>query len=131
MEVLIMKEEIAKQVEMLFEKLKDFITSKTVVGEEIKIGKLTLIPIIEVTFGMGSGTGGGKYTKDQEGSGEGMGMGVKAKPSAFIVIKEEKVELLSLHKPGSLEKLIEKFPDIVEKFPSKAEKWEGKEEKKE
>ena len=122
-----MKEEINKQVEMLFEKLKDFITSKTVVGEEIKIGKLTLIPIIEVTFGMGSGTGG----KDQEGSGEGMGMGVKARPSAFIVIKDEEVELLSLHKPGSLEKLIEKFPEIIEKFPHKTGKREGKEEKKE
>ena len=126
-----MKEEITKQVEMLFEKLKDFITSKTVVGEEIKIGKLTLIPIIEVTFGMGSGTGGGKDAKNQEGSGEGIGLGVKARPSAFIVIKEEEVELLSLHKPGSLEKLIEKFPEIVEKFPHKPGKREGKEEKKE
>ncbi|MGB6607469.1 MAG: spore germination protein GerW family protein [Atribacterota bacterium] len=126
-----MKEEITKQVEMLFEKLKDFITSKTVVGEEIKIGKLTLIPIIEVTFGMGSGTGGGKDAKDQEGSGEGMGLGVKARPSAFIVIKDEEVELLSLHKPGSLEKLIEKFPEIMEKFPRKPGKMEGKEEKKE
>ncbi|MCJ7449366.1 MAG: hypothetical protein MUO72_16950, partial [Bacteroidales bacterium] len=130
-EVSIMKEEITKQVEMLFEKLKDFITSKTVVGEEIKIGKLTLIPIIEVTFGMGSGTGGGKYAKDQEGSGEGMGMGVKARPSAFIVIKEEEVELLSLRNPGSLEKLIEKCPEIMEKFPWKPGKREGKEEKKE
>jgi len=126
-----MKEEITKQVEMLFEKLKDFITSKTVVGEEIKIGKLTLIPIIEVTFGMGSGTGGGKDAKNQESSGEGMGMGVKARPSAFVVIKDEEVELLSLHKPGSLEKLIEKFPEIVEKFPHKPGKREGKEEKKE
>jgi len=125
-----MKEEINKQVEILFEKLKDFITSKTVVGEEIKIGKLTLIPIIEVTFGMGSGTSGGKYTKDQEGSGEGIGLGVKARPSAIIVIKDEEVELLSLHKPGSLEKLIEKFPEIIEKFPHKPGKREGKEEKK-
>jgi len=126
-----MREEVNKQVEMLFEKLKDFITSKTVVGEEIKVGKLTLIPIIEVTFGMGSGTGGGKYAKDQEGSGEGMGVGVKASPSAFIVIKEEEVELLSLRKPGSLEKLIEKFPEIMEKCPWKPGKIEGKEEKKE
>ena len=121
-----MTEGVNKQVEMLFEKLKDFITSKTVVGEEIKVGKLTLIPIIEVTFGMGSGTGG----KDQEGSGGGIGMGVKARPSAFIVIKDEEVELLSLHKPGSLEKLIEKFPEIMEKFPRKPGKREGKEKKK-
>ena len=84
---------------------------------------------IEVTSGMSSGTGGGKYAKDQEGSGEGMGMGVKARPSVFIVIKGEEVELLSLRKPGSLEKLIEKFPEIMEKFPRKPGKREGKEKK--
>jgi len=38
---------------------------------------------------------------------------------------------LSLHKPGSLEKLIEKFPEIIEKFPHKPGKRGGKEEKKE
>lgn len=73
---------------------------------------------IEVTFGMSSGTGGGKHAKDQEGSGEGMGMGVKARPSVFIIIKGEEVGLLSLRKPGSLEK-----------FPCKPGKREGKEEK--
>lgn len=73
---------------------------------------------IEVTSGMSSGTGRGKYAKDQEGSGEGMGMGVKARPSFFIVIKGEEVELLSLCKPGSLEK-----------FPCKPGKREGKEKK--
>jgi len=77
---------------------------------------------IEVTFGMSSGTSGDKYAKDQEGSGEGMGMGVKARPSVFIVIKGEEVELLFLRKPGSLEK----FPEIMEKFPCKPGKREGK-----
>jgi len=111
-----MKEEINQQVETMFEKLKDFFTSKTIVGEEIKIGKITLLPIIEVAFGMGSGSGGGKVEK-QEGSGGGMGMGVKARPSAVIVIKDDEVKLLSLQKPGSLEKLVEKIPEILKKIP--------------
>jgi len=112
-----MKEEINQQVNMVFEKLKDFFTSKTIVGEEIKIGKITLLPIIEVAFGMGSGSGGGKVTDGQEGSGGGMGMGVKARPSAVIVIKDDEVKLLSLQKPGSLEKLVEKIPEILKKMP--------------
>ena len=111
-----MKEEINQQVETMFEKLKDFFTSKTIVGEEIKIGKITLLPIIEVTFGMGSGSGGGKVEK-QEGSGGGMGMGVKARPSAIVVIKDDEVKLLSLQKSGSLDKLVEKIPEILKKIP--------------
>lgn len=124
-----MKEEINQQVETMFEKLKDFFTSKTIVGEEIKIGKITLLPIIEATFGMGSGSGGGKVPQGQEGSGGGMGMGFKAKPSAIIVIKDDEVKLLSLQKPGSLEKLVEKIPEIMKKIPSmpgKKEEVKGK-----
>ncbi|HAJ33918.1 MAG TPA: sporulation protein [Candidatus Atribacteria bacterium] len=130
-----MKEELHKQVEVLFEKLRDFLTSKTLVGEEIKIGEVTIVPIVEVTFGMGVGTrsGGDKDTKDQEKYGGGMGLGVKARPSAFIVIKEEKVELISLRKSGSLEVILEKFPSIMDKFISKSKdkKEEKKEEEKE
>ena len=125
-----MKEEINQQVNMVFEKLKDFFTSKTMVGSEIKIGKVTLLPVIEVTFGMGSGSGGGKVIQGQEGSGGGMGMGVKAKPSAFIVIKDDQVELLSLQKSGTFEKLVEKIPEIMEKIPAMPGKKEGEKEKK-
>jgi len=124
-----MKEEINQQVEMVFEKLKDFFTSKTIVGEEIKIGKITLLPIIEVAFGMGSGSGGGKV-EGQEDSGGGMGMGVKAKPSAVIVIKDDEVKLLSLQKPGSLDKLVEKIPEILKKMPSMPGKKEDIKNKK-
>jgi len=125
-----MKEEISQQVNLVFEKLKDFFTSKTIVGDAIKIGEVTLLPVIEIAFGMGSGSGGGKMTQEQEGSGGGMGMGVKAKPSAFIVIKGEKVELLSLQKPGTFEKLVEKIPEIMDKMPTMPGKKEGEKGKK-
>jgi len=113
-----MKEEVTQQLEMLFEKLKDFFASKTIVGSEIKIGKMTLLPVIEIAFGMGSGSGGGKVAQGQEGTGGGMGIGVKAKPSAFIVIKDDQVELLPLQKSGTFEKLVEKIPEIMEKMPN-------------
>ena len=112
-----MKEEMDKRLEALLEKLKDFFTSRTIIGEEIQIGDITLIPVIEVTFGMGVGSGRDGDEKKQQGSGEGMGVGARAKPSAVIVIKGDQVQMLPLNTPGILEKLMEKVPDIIDKFP--------------
>jgi uncharacterized spore protein YtfJ len=123
-----MNEEIDKRLETLFEKLKDFFTSRTIIGKEIQVGDTTLIPVIEVSFGMGAGSGGGVEEKKPQGSGEGMGLGAKAKPSAVIVIKGDQVQLLPLGRPGTLEKLMEKVPEIVDKI-SKAEERKGKTEK--
>ena len=119
-----MNEEMGSRMEIMFDKLKDFFTSRTIIGKEIQIGEMTLIPVIEVSFGMGGASGGGVDEKKSQGSGGGMGVGARAKPSAIIVIKGENVQLLPLGKPGSLEKLIERVPEIMEKFPKGATKKE-------
>lgn len=123
-----MNEDMDKRLEGLFEKLKDFFTSRTIIGKEIQVGEITLIPVIEVSFGMGSGSGGGADEKKQQSLAGGMGIGATARPTAMIVIKEEEVQLLPLGKPGTLEKLLEKVPDIIDKIP-KTEDSKGKKEK--
>lgn len=117
-----MNEEMNKRMEILFEKLKDFFTSRTIIGKEIQVGEITMIPVIEVTFGMGTGSGGGLDEKKQQGSAEGMGVGAKAKPSGVIVIKEGQVQLLPLGKPGTLDRLIEKVPELIDKIPKAMDK---------
>jgi uncharacterized spore protein YtfJ len=123
-----MNETMNKGLEALFEKLRDFLTSRTIIGKEIQVGDTTLIPVIEITFGMGTGSGGGMDEKKQQGSGEGIGFGAKAKPSAVIVIQKDQVQLLPLGKPGALEKLMEKVPEIIDKLPKVSER-KGKTEK--
>ena len=120
-----MNEELGKGLEMLFEKLQDFLTSRTIIGKEIQVGETTLIPVIELTFGMGSGSGGGTDEKKQAGSGEGVGFGAKARPSAVVVIQKDNVQLLPMGKPGALEKLMEKIPDIIDKIPKSEGGKEG------
>ena len=122
-----MNEALNKGLESLFEKLQEFLTSRTIIGKEIQVGDTTLIPVIEITFGMGSGSGGGMDEKKQQGSGEGVGFGAKARPSAVIVIQQGQVQLLPLGKPGALEKIMEKIPDIMDRIPKAGE---AKQEKK-
>ena len=40
--------------ETMFNKLDNFVSSKTVVGEPINMNGITIIPLIDVSFGMGS-----------------------------------------------------------------------------
>ncbi|MFW6135021.1 MAG: GerW family sporulation protein [Elusimicrobiota bacterium] len=122
-----MNEALNKELGSLFEKLQEFLTSRTIIGKEIQVGDTTLIPVIELTFGMGSGSSGGMDEKKQQGSGEGVGFGAKARPSAVIVIQKGQVELLPLGKPGALEKIMEKIPDIMDRIPKTEE---TKQEKK-
>jgi uncharacterized spore protein YtfJ len=114
-----------ENVNALFERLEKILTSKTVVGEEIKIGDTTLIPIVDIGFGMGIGGGDGTDDKGNGGVGSGGGIGVKASASAVIVIKGDEIQVLPLKKPGSLEKIIEMVPDIVAKFKDGNEQEES------
>ncbi len=107
---------ITENVNSLFEKLEEFLKSKTVVGEEIKIGETTLIPFITVSFGLGAGGGDGADNKGSKGVGGGAGVGARVAPTAVLVIKGDQVELLPIKKSGGLDKLLEMVPDIVNKI---------------
>ncbi|MCX7710396.1 MAG: spore germination protein GerW family protein [Clostridia bacterium] len=100
----------------VFEKLEKFITTKTVVGEAIQVGDTTIIPFISVAFGAGTGGGDGQDERGSKGVGGGGGGGAKITPTAVLVIKGDRVEMLPVKKGGGLEKLLDMVPDIVNKF---------------
>lgn len=108
-----------ENVNTLFESLEKFLTSKTVVGEPIRIGEVTLVPIINLAFGVGTGGGDGIDDKGSKGLGAGGGVGAKASPTAIIVIKGDSVEMLPIKSSNGLEKLIDMVPEIVSKVKSK------------
>ena len=106
---------IKSNVEGMMEKLEQFLVSKTVVGEQIQVGNIILIPFISLGFGMGAGLGDGQDEKNNGGSGGGGGMGASIKPVAVLVINGEKTEMLPIKKSSGLEKLVEMVPGIMEK----------------
>lgn len=106
---------IGENINNLFEKLESFIKTKTVVGEPMQIGEVTIVPFIDISFGVGTGGGSGTEEKGNQGTGGGAGSGGKVSPTAVLVIKGDQVELMPIKKSGSLEKLIEMVPGIIEK----------------
>ena len=121
---------VKENINTLFENLEKFLVSKTVVGEAIKVGDATLIPILTVNFGLGTGGGDGQDEKGSKGLGGGAGIGASVSPTAILVIKGDNIELMPIKKHGGLEKLLEMVPDIVNKIDSykKSEKEDKKEE---
>lgn len=114
-----------ENIGVIFDKLENFLKTKTVVGEPIQIGETTIVPFINLTFGLGTGGGTGRDEKGNGGVGGGGGTGAKIAPTAVLVIKGDKVELFPIKKSGGLDKLVEMVPGIIDKISEK------KEEKKE
>ena len=99
-------------IEALCNKLGEFISSKTVVGEAVTVGEVTLIPLIEVTFGMGAG--GGNQSSNKNGCGG--GMGAKVTPNAVIAIIKGNVQLINIKNQDALNKIIDLAPAIANKL---------------
>lgn len=110
-------------------------TTKTIMGDPVKIGDKTVIPVMKVMVGFGAGGGEGEVPGKEEkkataGSGGGGGGGLSIAPSAFIIIDGDKI---SIHgpKPKTFEHLFEQVPDVVEKITEAVGKKVKKEDKKE
>lgn len=118
-------QDFQKTVEELFKGMNEFISSKTVVGEAIHVGDTILLPLVDVTFGIGAGANQG----GQKNSNAGGGIGGKMSPNAILVISNGSTKLISVKDQNGLNKILDMVPDLVNKFTNKAE--EGEEESKE
>ena len=114
-----MATEFSSNIANMFEQLEGFVGTKTVVGEPITAGGTTLIPLVDVNFGMGGGSGsapedGGEKAK--KGPVSGGGMGASIKPSAVLVITDGNVQLVNIKHQDSVNKLIDMIPSITSKL---------------
>lgn len=105
------KEGIYGSLDVLFDKMDGFLSSKTVVGEAIHIGDIVLLPLIEVSVGVGAGG------NDKEGTESGAaGLGAKIVPSAVISINNGDISLISVKNQDALNKLVDMAPGILTKL---------------
>lgn len=109
-------------VESLFKGMDSFLTTKTVVGEAIEFQDGTIVlPLVDVSFGVGAGAFSQGDIKRNNGGG---GMGGKIQPSAILVIKDGTTKLVNVKNQDSITKILDMVPDFVSKFTK------GKEDEK-
>lgn len=105
-------------VDALFQGMNGIVSSKTVVGDAIHIGDTIILPLIDVSFGVGAGAFNGD--KKEKGAG---GLGGKMIPCAVLVIQNGKTKLVNIKNQDTMTKILDMIPDAIDKFSS------GKDEK--
>lgn len=98
-------------VETLLQGMDGFLSTKTVIGDAIHIGETIILPLVDVTFGIGAGA----FNKDAKNQGGG-GMGGKMSPCAVLVITNGTTRLINIKDQTSFDKVIDMVPDFVGKF---------------
>ena len=81
-------------IESLMKGMNTVLSTKTVVGEATKIGDTIILPLVDVTFGVGAGASAG----DKKNGGGG-GFSGKLTPSAVLVIKNGSTKLVNIKEP--------------------------------
>ena len=105
-----------ENLETLFTKMENFLTTKTVVGEPITMGDITIIPLVDVAFGVGAGSKDNTLDKERKEGGAG-GLGAKISPAAVIVInKEGDIQMVNVKNQSAVNKLIDMVPGIANKL---------------
>jgi len=105
-------------VESLFRGMDSFITTKTVVGDAVKVDDSTIIlPLVEVSFGVGAGAFAGEKKNNAGG-----GMGGKISPSSVLIIQNGSSKLVNVKEQDSVTKILDMVPDLINKFTGKGKK---------
>ena len=103
---------INENVESLLKSMDGYLNSKTVVGDPIKVGDNILLPLSEISFGVGAGDFGSSE-KNSKGGG---GMGGKITPAAILVVGPNGTKLVSVKSSDMVSKIMDMVPDVINKF---------------
>lgn len=101
-------------VNSLFKGMDAFVSAKTVVGDAIHVGDTIILPLVDVTFGVGAGAFSGE--KKSNGGG---GMTGKVTPCAVLVIQNGTTKLVNVKNQDGLTKVLDMVPDFVNRFAAK------------
>ncbi|MCI9138584.1 sporulation protein [bacterium 1XD42-8] len=104
-------------VESLLRGMDSVISTKTVIGEAKQVGDTIILPLVDVTFGVGAGA----FNGEKKNSGGG-GMSGKMTPSAVLVIQNGTTRLVNIKNQDSMTKILDMVPEFVDKFTRKKEK---------
>ena len=110
-------------VESLMKGMDGLVSSKTVVGDAVRVDNITILPLIDVSFGIGAGSN----LSDKKDKGMG-GVGGKITPSAVLVIQNGTTKLVNVKNQDGLTKVLDMVPDFINKFTGKNTNKEEEEE---
>ena len=110
-------------IDSLMKGMNTVLSTKTVVGEATKIDDTIILPLVDVSFGVGAGA-----TAGDKKNGGGGGFSGKMTPSAVLVIKNGSTKLVNIKNQDTMTKVLDLIPDIVDKITAPKEEMMKDEE---
>lgn len=101
-------------IESLLKNSDHLVGTKTVIGEATQVGDATIVPLVDVAFGVGAGA----KVNDKKNGAAG-GMHAKMTPSAVLVIQNGHAKLVSVKNNDTISKIVDLIPDVIDKIKSK------------
>ncbi len=103
--------QMTSAIEALFQGIDHLVTTKTVVGDAVKIDDAIILPLMDVTCGMAAGAFNANAKKRGVG-----GMSAKLSPSAILVIQNGSTRLVNIKNQNTVNKVLDMVPDIINRF---------------
>ena len=101
-------------VSSLFKGMDSFISAKTVVGDAVTVKDTIILPLVDVSIGVGAGAFAGDKKNNAGGA-----MTGKISPSAVLVIQNGSTKLVNIKNQDTVTKILDMVPDVVDKITSK------------
>ena len=98
-------------VASLFKGMDAFVSAKTVVGEPVTVGDTIILPLVDVSFGVGAGA----FASDKKNNAGGAMTG-KVTPSAVLVIQNGQTKLVNIKNQDTVTKILDMVPDVIDRF---------------
>ena len=108
------KNDFNETVASLFKGMDSFLSAKTVVGEAVHVNDTIILPLVDVSFGVGAGAFAGDKKNNAGG-----GMGGKMSPSAVLVIQYGATKLVNIKNQDTVTKILDMVPDVVDRITGK------------
>ena len=98
-------------LESLMEGANGVLTSRTVVGDPITVGDTIIIPLSDVSIGVGAGSNGAERKDGGMG-----GFSAKMSPTAVLVIKNDMTKVVNIREQTSLTHIMDMVPEVIDKI---------------
>ena len=108
------KNDFNETVASLFKGMDSFLSAKTVVGEAVHVNDTIILPLVDVSFGVGAGAFAGDKKNNAGG-----GMGGKMSPSAVLVIQNGATKLVNIKNQDTVTKILDMVPEVVDRITGK------------
>ena len=111
-----MSNQFNETVESLFRGMDSFISTKTIVGDAVRVDDKTIIlPLVDVSFGVGAGA----FSDTEKKQNAGGGLGGKMSPSSILVLQDGKAKLVNIKNQDTVTKVLDMLPDLLDRFKKK------------